>query len=131
MDNQSNIASPRSYRNHIEYLNLIESLDRKIDIGICKLKSKLYNYKNIPFNNFIDHGFQILKEQHHRIELYVQSTSEVISPMYLSDEEIINRVNIAKIIEKNSNLMMQSIEQMIAEEDIRTKELNSIYNILS
>ncbi|OII78112.1 hypothetical protein cand_035390 [Cryptosporidium andersoni] len=117
MNNQFNIASPRSYIDHIEYLNLIESLNRKIDIGICKLMNKLYNYKNIPLNNFIDNGFQNLKEQYYWIELYVQSTSEVISPMYLSDEEIINRVNIAKIIEKNSNLMMQSIEQMMAKKE--------------
>lgn len=97
----------------IQYLKKIENFSRKIDTGIIKLKNKLSNYLEEPLYDYLDDTRKEVDQLYNETRIYVYTCDEPFNPRYATDEELISRYTMAKLIEiKTRNLMNKTIDML-------------------
>ncbi|KAF7457344.1 hypothetical protein HWI79_2299 [Cryptosporidium felis] len=97
----------------IEYLRKIDDFHHKIDTGIIKLKSKLVSYIEKPLYDYLNDTRKEVDELYNETRLFVYTCETPFNPRYTTDEEVMSRYTMAKLIEIKSRVLMEKTIDML------------------
>ncbi|OII75383.1 uncharacterized protein cubi_01904 [Cryptosporidium ubiquitum] len=102
----------------IQYLKKIEDFHHKIDTGIIKLKGEFLNYLEKPLYDYLDDTRKEVDQLYNETRIYVYIYEKPFNPKYMTDDELISRYTMAKLIDiKTRNLMNKTINMLSLEND--------------
>ncbi|KAH8584002.1 uncharacterized protein ELE39_002760 [Cryptosporidium sp. chipmunk genotype I] len=107
----------------IKYLKKIEDFHHKIDTGIIKLKSKLSNYLQEPLYNYLNDTRREVDQLYNETRMYVYSYETPFDPKYVTDDELISRYTMAKLIDIKTRILMNKTIGMLSLENERYIEV--------
>ncbi|CUV06206.1 unnamed protein product [Cryptosporidium hominis] len=107
----------------IEYLKKIKKFRHKIDTGIIKLKSRLLNYLQEPLYDYLDDTRKEVDQLYNETRMYVYSHETPFNPRYATDDELISRYSMAKLIDIKTRKLMDKTINMLSLENERHIEL--------
>ncbi|KAJ1608858.1 hypothetical protein OJ253_1767 [Cryptosporidium canis] len=109
----------------IHYLKKIDDFHHKIDTGIIKLKSKVTSYLEEPLYNYLDDTRREVDQLYNETRMYVYTCNEPFDPRYVTDDELMSRYTMAKLIDiKTRNLMNKTIEMLSLENERYIEVMN-------
>ncbi|TRY51708.1 Uncharacterized protein CTYZ_00003385 [Cryptosporidium tyzzeri] len=107
----------------IKYLKKIKEFRHKIDTGIIKLKNRLSNYLQEPLNDYLDDTRKEVDQLYNETRMYVYSHEMPFNPRYATDDELISRYSMAKLIDIKTRKLMDKTINMLSLENERHIEL--------
>ncbi|KAH8740090.1 hypothetical protein FG386_000917 [Cryptosporidium ryanae] len=123
---------PKKDRELVELIKKIDDFHYKIDTGIIKLKVEILNYLEEPLFNYLKNTRNQVDELYNETRMYCYSYYNAFNPRYISDEEMINRYAVSKMLEIKAEKLMIETNLMLELESKRKKEvilkINSLYN---
>lgn len=109
----------------IQYLKRIEDFHHKVDTGVIKLKGKLLNYLKKPLYDYLYDTRKEMDQLYNETRAYVYIYETPFDPRYVTDDELISRYTMAKLIDiKTRNLMNKTIDMLSLENDHYTEVMN-------
>ncbi|KAK9172601.1 hypothetical protein CmeUKMEL1_13555 [Cryptosporidium meleagridis] len=107
----------------IEYLKKIKEFRHKIDTGIIKLKNKILNHLQEPLYDYLDDTRKEVDQLYNETRMYVYSHETSFNPRYITDDELISRYSMAKLIDIKTRKLMDKTNNMLSLENERHIEL--------